>query len=120
MKNLNSKLIGAATAGAALLPTSVLAQTYDYDYQYDLTDAEAKGVLAGLGVFFVVFLIIGLISFVFWLLMLIHAIKNDIPDKNMWIIILVVSFVVGLGLIGALVYYFVVKRKVGGGKKPAA
>ena len=116
MKTFKHQLIGASAATAALLPQSVLAQSYDYDYNYELSDAEAGGILAGLGIFFVVFLVIGLLSLVFWIMMLVHAIKNDIPDKNMWIIILVVSLVVGLGLVGALVYYFAVKRKSGSPK----
>ena len=51
---------------------------------------------------------IGLISiffFVIWILMLVHAIKHPIKDKPLWIIVLLV----GQG-IGAIIYYFVVKR----------
>lgn len=115
-KFLQKIVFGSA---AAFLPQAARAQTYDYDYNYELSNAETTGILAGLGIFFLVFLVIGLLSLVFWILMLVHAIKNEIPDKNMWLIILLVSFVVGLGLIGALVYYFAVKRKFTAAQRPA-
>ncbi len=60
---------------------------------------------------FIVLLSISLIlfyvfCFVFWILMLIHAAKHDIDNKAMWIIIIAIT-----GIIGAVIYYFVVKRK---------
>lgn len=54
----------------------------------------------------IVFLVIGLISFVFWLLMFIHCIKNDVENKALWIVLMVFT-----GIVGAIIYYFVVKRK---------
>jgi len=38
--------------------------------------------------------------------MLIHAVSKPIENKALWIIILVFT-----GVIGAIIYYFVVKRK---------
>jgi hypothetical protein len=49
---------------------------------------------------------IGIASFVFWLLMFIHAASKPIENKVLWIIILIFT-----GVIGAIVYYFVVKKK---------
>ena len=46
-----------------------------------------------------------IVFFVFWLLMLIHAIKNDIPNKTLWIVLM------GLFQFPAIIYYFAVKRK---------
>lgn len=115
------KLIGISTSLAstiALLPARVAAESYS-----STSDSGAAVAAAGFGVFFLILLlIIGgliLVSFVFWLIMLIHAAQNDIPDKNMWIVILIVSFFVGLPLIGALVYYFVVKKSFAASSKPA-
>ncbi len=51
-------------------------------------------------------LALGIFCFVFWLLMIIHAAQHDIDNKAMWIIIMVFT-----GIIGAVIYYFVVKRK---------
>jgi len=50
--------------------------------------------------------IIGLLFFVFWLWMLIDAIKNEKENKLVWV--LVILF---LNLLGALIYYFAAKRK---------
>jgi DMSO reductase anchor subunit len=50
-------------------------------------------------------LIIGL-PFFLWVAMLVHVIKNDIPDKVLWIIVLVVG-----GIIGGVVYYFAIYVK---------
>tara|TARA_B100000315_G_C14074590_1_gene362121 strand:- start:124 stop:459 length:336 start_codon:yes stop_codon:yes gene_type:complete len=49
---------------------------------------------------------IGLAVFVFWLIMLVDAIKYQEEEKLMWVLLIVF-----LGIIGALVYYFVEKRK---------
>ena len=47
-----------------------------------------------------------LISFgVFWLMMLIHAAKNNVPNKTAWILLIV------LLQFPAIIYYFAVKRK---------
>ena len=46
-----------------------------------------------------------LVGFVFWLVMLIHACSNDIPNKVLWIVLLFL-----FGIIAAIVYYFAVKR----------
>ena len=48
-------------------------------------------------------------GFVIWILMLIDVIKRDFPkedDKTLWILIVVLC-----GMIGAIIYYFIVKRK---------
>ena len=47
--------------------------------------------------------------FVFWILMLIDAIKRDFPkddDKLLWVLVLIFA-----GFIGAIIYYFMVKKK---------
>ncbi len=49
--------------------------------------------------------VLSLVGFVFWLVMLIHACSNDIPNKVLWIVLLFL-----FGIIAAIVYYFAVKR----------
>ena len=58
----------------------------------------------GIGLF-VVFAAIGLWAAIFWLLMLIHAATHEIENKAVWIILIIFT-----GIIGALIYYFMVKR----------
>ncbi len=53
----------------------------------------------------IVIVVIAIIALVFWVKMLIHAIKNPIDHKPLWIIILL-----AFGIIGAIVYYFAVKK----------
>ncbi len=63
--------------------------------------------LLGLGIgFFALMAAIGIGTFIFWILMIIHAASNQIENKAMWVILMVFA-----GFIGALIYYFVVKRK---------
>ena len=48
---------------------------------------------------------IAILLIAFWIWMLVHAIKHDIEEKPLWIL------VIGLmGIIGAIAYYFAVKR----------
>lgn len=53
----------------------------------------------------IVLTILAILLIAFWIWMLVHAIKHDIEEKPLWIL------VIGLmGIIGAVVYYFAVKR----------
>ncbi len=48
-------------------------------------------------------------AFVFWIVMLIDVVQRKFPkenDKIIWILVVVLA-----GIIGALIYYFMVKRK---------
>ncbi len=62
----------------------------------------------GVLIFLPLFLI-GILFFVFWIIMLVDAatrkFKND-TDKVIWILVIVLT-----GIIGALIYYFVVYNK---------
>ncbi|MBI2669814.1 MAG: PLDc N-terminal domain-containing protein [Candidatus Yanofskybacteria bacterium] len=69
---------------------------------------KVKGFLGwGIGSFFVIFAL-GIWAIVFWIMMIVHAAQHDVENKAMWIILMVFT-----GVIGALIYYFVVKRKFG-------
>jgi len=67
----------------------------------------------GLGIFGLLFglmfIVISILAFVFWIFMILDCVKkkfkND-SEKIVWILILIFT-----GLIGALIYYFVVKKK---------
>jgi hypothetical protein len=67
---------------------------------------QIKSFMAwGIGIFIAIF-ILGTLGTIFWIMMIVHAVKYDIENKAMWLILMVF-----MGPIGALVYYFVVKRK---------
>ncbi len=58
------------------------------------------------GLIFAILGIVGLAVLIFWVWMLIDCIKRDFENKVVWILILVFT-----GILGAIIYYFVVKRK---------
>lgn len=51
------------------------------------------------------FLALFLLITIFWIAMLVHAIKYPIEHKPVWILILLIT-----GILGAIVYYFAVKK----------
>jgi uncharacterized membrane-anchored protein len=69
-------------------------------------------VFFGIGVLFLLpFVLLGVALFVFWIIMLIDSItrkfKND-SDKIVWVLVNIL-----LGLLGAIIYYFVIFIKDG-------
>ena len=62
---------------------------------------------AGAGIGLVaVFFLVGVLAFIFWLLMVIDVIKRNVDHKPVWILVLLLT-----GILGAIVYYFAIKRK---------
>lgn len=62
---------------------------------------------AGLGFGAIIaFFVLLVLGFIFWLMMLIHASIKPIENRGMWIVILLFT-----SIIGAVAYYFAVKRK---------
>lgn len=68
-----------------------------------------KYLLLFYGLVFVLAIIGGILAFVFWIFMIIDCAKRKFDNENeriAWILIVVLA-----GVIGAVIYYFVVKRK---------
>ena len=60
-------------------------------------------------IFWLVFSAILILAMIFWIMMLIDVIKRDFSkenDKIVWLLVIIF-----LGIIGAIVYYFVVKKE---------
>jgi prolipoprotein diacylglyceryltransferase len=58
--------------------------------------------------FFLAIAAIAILALVFWILMLVDSIKRkykDDNDKIVWVLVIVL-----LGILGAIVYYFVIKK----------
>ena len=76
-----------------------------------------KGVGAFVGfsfAFMLIVLVVGILAFIFWIMMLVHAIKYPVENKVLWIILMVLA-----GVLGSIIYYFAVKRGYGkGGNMP--
>lgn len=78
-------------------------------------EAADCGAAAGIALAVLIpFIIIAILSFVGWLVMLIHAITKDIPNKAVWIVLLL------LFNVAWIIYYFVVKRPFDNGTLPPA
>lgn len=77
------------------------------DFEKQLGDMQKKqNALLKFGIVgFVIFFVFGIAALVFWIMMIVHAMKHDIKDKTMWLILMIFT-----GIIGALIYYFTVKR----------
>lgn len=56
--------------------------------------------------FFGFIFVLGILSTVLWIWMLIDCAQRDFKDKTVWILIIILT-----GIIGAVLYYFLVKRK---------
>lgn len=118
-------MIAGSGVAAALLPLAAKADDYVYDTTTTTADSAAAGgilaVFAGIWLFVVV---VALALFIFWIFMLVDAIKRqnwkDDNQKTMWLVILIVGLVVGLSGLAAIVYYFAVKRSLDKGTAPVA
>jgi prolipoprotein diacylglyceryltransferase len=77
------------------------------------SNATAEVAVAGFFVFFIIiwaiFFILGILGTILWIFMLVDAIKRKYKTENdrlVWILILVLT-----NVMGAIIYYFVVKKK---------
>ena len=111
-----SKTLSKATlfvAGFSALATTAMAQSS--------ASADAAGGFIGLmmigvwccaGIF-------GLAAVAFNIWMIVDVLQRTeatMPNRTMWMILLIVGLFVGFGFIAALVYYFTEKKKLDGGK----
>lgn len=110
--------ISAATC-AALAPFATAAAAFAQDYSYPSGEGGEEFLFAiwcCMGLFGLVFLLL----FVLWVVMLIDALQRqewEFPgskgsSKTTWIVILLVSLFLSLYPVAALLYYFMVYRKI--------
>ncbi|OGD66093.1 hypothetical protein A3F08_02050 [Candidatus Berkelbacteria bacterium RIFCSPHIGHO2_12_FULL_36_9] len=61
----------------------------------------------------IVVAVVSLISLILWIWALVDCLKRQFPgsEKTTWIVVLIVSFFLGLGLIGAVIYLIAGKKK---------
>lgn len=98
-----SPMLGAALLAA---PRLALAQATCTLNGKEVPCEQVKGFLGwGVGIL-ALFAILAIAGTIFWIMMVIHAASNPIENKAMWIIVMVLT-----GVLGAVIYYFVVKRK---------
>jgi len=106
---LNTISLLAASLFAGPTGSTLLAKATCTLNGRDIPCGELGRSIAQWGVFGLVVLIViavvFIFIFIFWLKMLIHAIKHDIDYKPVWILVILLT-----GVIGAVVYYFAVKK----------
>ena len=115
MKTLFNKLVGAVFGALAFATTTGVAMAQTYDYSYRSSDDAAAAMGAGFGMIGLVFMcvggLLGLVSFAFWVWMLVDLFKRDFKDKTLWLVLMFGSWLFGLPLIVSILYYFLVKKK---------
>ncbi|MBU0975899.1 MAG: PLDc N-terminal domain-containing protein [Patescibacteria group bacterium] len=103
--------LAASTATYTLLATKVVAQ-YDWDYGYSSSSSDGGFLGLGLGLCcWIPVCLVGLVSFVFTIMMILDAVKRDekvLPGKIKWVLLMWFT-----SPIGALIYFFTRKKKIG-------
>lgn len=84
---------------------TLLAQT---EFTYEPVAAEAVGAFAGVMIFvWIALVLVSIVGLILWIWAIVDAAKREFENpgnKNVWLIVLIVGFVVGLSLIVAIVY----------------
>lgn len=109
---------------------SLLAKSYTYENGKCYIDgvlqattnectSAAKWIL-GIGAAIIIpILLVALVLLVFWVIMLVHAIRHeDLKDRNMWLLAMILGFIFGFSGLVAIVYYFAAKRPYDKNIKP--
>lgn len=128
-------LFGVIAPAVALGQTTTGYDDYNYNYNYDdynynynyddyayddyntISDESAAAFGIGFMIFMGFFMLVALVMGIFTIWMIIDAARRDFDQKVMWILLMVF-----LGVIPAIAYYFMIKRKnvTGPGHKPAS
>ena len=104
----------------------------EFDTQEDISrmvdDAPVKniedGIVALFGSIFVflgILILFGLLAFggiILNIIMLIDCNKREFQDKTLWMVILIAGTLMGFGIIPGILYYFLVKKKLGPVQEP--
>ena len=99
---------------------ALLAQAYDYSGDA-AAGVAAAGLFGGLAIFWIIlwliFAVAGLIFLIWWIVLIIDLSKRDFPEKNTWMIIMIVGFFLAIWLVDLLYYFMIVKKhgKAGAG-----
>lgn len=98
----------------------LLAQDETISIDPNAAGAVATGIVGAWIFFWIVIAIVVLVGFILWLWAIIDCSKRQFTnpsDKNTWLIVLIVGFVLGLHLIAAIIYLVAGRKKgtVGGG-----
>ncbi len=82
--------------------------------------AGSSALLGGLLIFWIIAAVIGLVFFIWWIVLLIDLTKRDFPQKQTYMIIMILGFFLGFVWLVDLIYYFGIVKKGMGSKASAA
>lgn len=103
---LSSFILGFLSVGTQLASAQATCTANGRQVPCEELAESAKSFFAwGIGGFLFIFALIVLAT-VFWIMMIVHAARHPINNKGVWIVVMIFT-----GIIGALIYYFAVKRK---------
>ncbi len=107
------KLAAIATGAATLLPAAARAETYDYSTTDTATSgAAAAGIIGVSLIFLLLWFAFIIFAVVYWILMIIDAAKRtnweNESDKTVWLLVIIL-----VGILGAIIYRFVIVSKLG-------
>ena len=68
-------------------------------------EVACSSFFATMGAFLFIGGLLVLLTTIFWIWILVDCIKREFSDKVLWILLIVLT-----GFLGAIIYYFVVKR----------
>jgi lysylphosphatidylglycerol synthetase-like protein (DUF2156 family) len=92
-----------------LLPVALADEASDI-----AAGAAGAAVWGGLMIFWVIFGLLWLVGLIVWIWALVDVIRRDFAnkdDKTIWLIVVIVSFVIGVPLIGAIIYLIWGRKK---------
>lgn len=120
--NKLAKYGAVAGAIASMAPLAARAQDMMETTTDSATSTAGAAAVGGLAIVMVVIwfalVILGIFLFIFWIFMIVDVFKRtnwkQENDKTLWIILVIV-----LGYLGAIVYYFAVKRQLDKSSKPS-
>ena len=112
------KKLAIAEALALSLPSAALAQTVDASNA--VPAAAGAGMMAGLLLLLLFIVVLNIALLVFWVFMLIDCLKREWPEKNTWVVALIVSVFFGFHWLSSALYYFMIKRQNVGSVRPPA
>lgn len=103
MKKIKEIFIGVGALATIFVAKVAHAACFINGREVPCEELKSFGAIGvAVFLFLVLFLIV---TTVFWVMMIIHAAKHEVPNKVVWILVMVFT-----GFIGAIIYYFAVKR----------
>jgi hypothetical protein len=95
-----------AVANKAALAAGTICRVNGEIVPCDQLGSQMSGYFGWMIFAFLLFIAFGIWSTVFWVMMIVHAATNDVENKAIWVVLMVFT-----GIVGAVAYYFAVKRK---------